>query len=148
MHYPPEMDTAIRLAAMTDLPHVLASDAMAADPHRRERVAKALQLGECWVAESGGEGLGYMVVNTCFYEHPFVWLVIVAERFRRRGVGTALMRHALAMFPDRKVFTSTNESNEPSRRLMESLGFERAGWIEHLDAGDPEIVYMRRPSPK
>lgn len=88
-----------------------------------------------------------MVVNACFYQHPFVWLMIVAERFRRRGVGSALLRHAVALFPDRKVFTSTNESNEPSRRLMETLGYDRSGMIEHLDEDDPEFVYVRPPSP-
>ncbi len=99
------------------------------------------------MAESDGEVLGYSVVNTRFYENPFVWLVIVAERFRRRGVGSALLRHTLARFPDRKVFTSTNEANWPSRQLMESVGFERAGQIDHLDEGDSELVYVRLPAP-
>jgi ribosomal protein S18 acetylase RimI-like enzyme len=137
----------IRLAAPGDLPRVLAIDARASDPDRRQRVTDALVLGECWVAESGGEVLGYAVVNTCFYGHPFVWLLNVAERFRRRGIGSALLRHTLDRFPDRKVFTSTNDSNRPSRAMMESLGFERAGQIEHLDEGDPELVYVRRPGP-
>ena len=137
----------IRLAARGDLPRVLAIDARASDPDRRQRVTDALARGECWLAESDGEVLAYAVVNTCFYENPFVWLVIVAERFRRRGVGSALMRDTLDRFPDRKVFTSTNESNRASRAMMDSLGFERAGQIEQLDEGDLELVYMRRPSP-
>jgi GNAT superfamily N-acetyltransferase len=137
----------VRLATASDVSDLLATDALATDPQRRERVAQAIELGECWMAELDGQCIGYMVVNTCFYQHPFVWLIVVAERFRRRGVGSALMRHALALFPDHKVFTSTNESNDPSRRLMGSLGFERAGMIEHLDEGDPEIVYVRRPAP-
>jgi ribosomal protein S18 acetylase RimI-like enzyme len=137
----------IRLAAPGDLPRVLAIDARASDPDRRQRVSDAVVLGECWVAESDREVLGYAVVNTHFFEQPFVWLVIVAERFRRLGVGSALMRHAMDRFPDRKVFTSTNESNRPSRAMIESLGFERAGQIEHLDEADSELVYVRRPGP-
>jgi hypothetical protein len=31
--------------------------------------------------------------------------------------------------------------------MLESLGFERAGQIEHLDEGDLELVYVRRPGP-
>lgn len=137
----------IRLAALGDLPRVVSIGTRATDPDRRQRVADALVLGECWVAESEGEVLGYAVVNTGFFEQPFVWLVVVAERFRRRGVGSALMRHTLDRFPDRKVFTSTNQSNRAARAMMESLGFERAGQIEHLDEGDPELVYVRRPGP-
>ncbi len=88
--------------------------------------------------------VGYLVADTSFYGHPFVWLVVVAAPFRRLGVATALMRHVESLFPNRKLFTSTNESNSASCRLMESLGFERSGWIDNLDDADPEIIYVKR----
>ena len=96
--------------------------------------------------QSDGEVLGYSVVNNSS-ENPFVWLVIVAERFPPTRRRLRLLRHTLARFPDRKVFTSTNESNWPSRQLIESVGFERAGQIDHLDEGDSELVYVRLPAP-
>ena len=119
---------------------------MGADPERREYVRAAIADGHCWLAEWNGCVVGYLVADTSFYGHPFVWLVVVAAPFRRRGVATALMRHAESLFSGRKLFTSTNESNDASQRLLESLGFERSGRIENLDEGDPELVYVKWPA--
>ncbi len=134
----------IRLAVPSDLAPILAADHMGTDPDRHEQVETAIRQGHCWVGLSDGRVVGYLVADTSFYGHPFVWLVVVAGPFRRLGVATALMRHVESLFPDRKLFTSTNESNSASRRLMESLGFERSGWIDNLDDADPEIVYVKR----
>jgi ribosomal protein S18 acetylase RimI-like enzyme len=137
---------AIRPAAPADLPLVLATDHMAADQNRQDYVRAAIEAGHCWLAELDGRMVGYLVADTSFYGYPFVWLVVVANPFRRRGVATALMRHAESLFPGQKLFTSTNESNHASQRLMESLGFEQSGRIDNLDEGDPEIVYVKRPA--
>ena len=88
--------------------------------------------------------LGYLVADTSFYGYPFVWLVVVAQPYRRRGVATQLIKHAEWLFRGRKLFTSTNESNLASQKLMEGLGFELSGRIEHLDEGDPELVYFKQ----
>ncbi len=42
-----------------------------------------------------------------------------------------------------KLFTSTNASNGAAQRLFASAGFVRSGQIEHLDEGDPELVYVK-----
>jgi GNAT superfamily N-acetyltransferase len=137
----------IRPAATGDLGRILAIDPRRSDPNRQQRLIDALAGGECRVPEVSGDVLGYAVANASFYDYPFVWLVVVAEDARRRGVGAGLMQDALDRYPGRKVFTSTNESNGPSRAWIESLGFEPAGRIEHLDEGDPELMYVRLPSP-
>lgn len=87
--------------------------------------------------------VGYVVADASFFGYPFVWLVVVGAAHRRRGIATALMRHAESMFPPGKRFTSTNESNLGSQRLLESLGYRRSGLIENLDEGDPEIIYYK-----
>ena len=56
-----------------------------------------------------------------------------------------MLEHAMTMFPDSKVFTSTNTSNAPAQALMEASGFERCGRVEHLDEGDPELFHVRLP---
>ncbi len=134
----------IRLAVPSDLAPILAVDHMGTDSDRHEQVETAIRQGHCWMGLSDGRVVGYLVADTSFYGHPFVWLVVVAAPFRRLGVATALMRHVESLFPNRKLFTSTNESNSASRRLMESLGFERSGWIDNLDDADPEIIYVKR----
>ena len=42
-----------------------------------------------------------------------------------------------------KLFTSTNQSNGAAQRLFTSAGFVHSGRIEHLDEGDPELVYVK-----
>jgi len=74
-----------------------------------------------------------------------VWLLSVGAQSRQRGIGRLLLEHAISLFAESKVFTSTNTSNMPAQRLMEAAGFERAGLVEHLDEGDPEIFYVRLP---
>lgn len=138
-----QADPRIRLADEGDLSAVLNTDELGTKPARRDRVKGAIEAGCCWLVESDGQVLGYMVVDTTFYGFPFVWLLIVARPFRRRGVATSLLRHAESMFTGGKLFTSTNESNHPSQRLMESFGFERSGRIDNLD-DDPEIIYVKR----
>jgi hypothetical protein len=41
------------------------------------------------------------------------------------------------------VSTSTNASNQPTRRLLETSGWTPGGELHGLDAGDPEIFYRR-----
>lgn len=141
-----EITFQIRQASLPDMALVLAADEMGTQERRREYARRAIEGGRCWLAESDGRVLGYVVADTSFFSCPFVWLLVVAKEFRRRGVATALMRHAESLFAGDKFFTSTNESNLPSQALMESLGFVRSGRIENLDEGDPELVYFKRRS--
>lgn len=69
---------------------------------------------------------------------------MVDPDYRRRGVGTALVRYVESSVSSRKLFTSTNKSNLPMQKLCESLGYQRSGIVENLDEGDPEIIYFKR----
>jgi ribosomal protein S18 acetylase RimI-like enzyme len=70
-------------------------------------------------------------------------LLVVEVAHRRRGVETALIEEWEKTASTRKLFTSTNESNVPMKRLRERLGYVRSGFIENLDEGDPEVVYFK-----
>lgn len=134
----------IRLATASDLPLVLATDHMRADPERREFLRTAIELNRCWLVEASGECAGYVVADETFFGNPFIALVMVSPTFRRGGVATALMRHVESLFSGRKLFTSTNQSNAPMQALLQRLGYVRSGVIENLDEGDPELVYFKR----
>jgi ribosomal protein S18 acetylase RimI-like enzyme len=72
---------------------------------------------------------------------------MVAPRFRRRGVGRALVEHSLAEARnhgfDAMMFNLVIESN-PSRRLYEGLGFEVVGRVPEAIKGEDALVYWRR----
>src|SRR3990172_5792197 len=71
-------------------------------------------------------------------------MVYVDREFRRRGIGSALVRHMEQSCKTAKLFTSTNRSNKPMQALLDKLGYQPSGVIENLDEGDPELVYVKR----
>ncbi|HYM14893.1 MAG TPA: GNAT family N-acetyltransferase [Dehalococcoidia bacterium] len=135
----------IDLAGADDLARVRAIDPRVRDtPGRDTFLARAVAAGQCCLAREGAMVVGFAVFDRSLYDQPFVALLFVAPERRRQGVATALIRYIEAVCPTEKLFTSTNASNEAMQGLCERLGFARSGWIEHLDEGDPEIIYFKR----
>ena len=132
---------AITQAMPGDLTAILAIDDRA---DRATKVAEAVASGRCMVAHVDDQIVGFGVRGT-FFGHDFLELLVVTEHRRRQGVGAALVEAFVARSPGAKVFTSTNASNVPMRALCEQLGFVEAGTIDHVDEGDPEVVYVRLP---
>ena len=92
-----------------------------------------------WVAEVDGQIAGW------FSFHPFIKRaayrgtaeisVYVGEKFRRGGVGKALMEKAIAHTPDLKLNALVGyifEHNEPSVRLFGRMGFEHWGLLPRV----------------
>lgn len=115
---------------------------------RTSYLSKAITDGKCLVARANDSVVGFVIYDTSFYEHAFIWLVMVSPEFRRRGVAKALINHIASICPTEKLFTSTNESNEAMIKLCQSLGFIQSGRIDNLDEGDPEIIYFKRVNNK
>ena len=69
--------------------------------------------------------------------------LMVAERHRRQGIGTALLREAVRWAGRtgvRKLELHVFPWNEPALRLYESFGFEREGYRkQHYLRGDEEV---------
>ncbi|MBS0412587.1 MAG: GNAT family N-acetyltransferase [Proteobacteria bacterium] len=136
---------AIRRATRADLPALARVDPLLdTQAGRADHIGDLLDLGLSWLAEdAGGNPLGYVVASTHFFARPFVDLLVVDENQRRRGVGTALMAQCEAAHDDDRLFTSTNESNQPMRALLAQAGYQVSGVIENLDPGDPELVFVK-----
>ena len=133
---------------LSDAPEIARFDHVAlATPSRREFIRLSVASGRCFVAIDDGHVVGYAVLEYSFYENGFVSMLYVAEPFRLRGFGKALMRHVESQCRTPKLFTSTNESNHRMRSLLTKLGFEPSGIIENLDDGDPELVFFKRLRP-
>jgi GNAT superfamily N-acetyltransferase len=78
-----------------------------------------------YVAFTAEKVIGYATLNV-FPAGGFHGLTAVAREWRRRGVGRALKQHQIAAAKAvgiRKLFTESEERNEPMRRLNEELGF-------------------------
>jgi phosphinothricin acetyltransferase len=59
----------------------------------------------------------------------------IAPAYQRRGIGTALIEHALAACPAlgiRHLFAIVLETNQASIGLLEKMGFERWGYLPRV----------------
>jgi GNAT superfamily N-acetyltransferase len=92
-----------------------------------------LQSDGCFVAELDGVPVG--TTATCSFG-PVAWvaLVLVEESVRGRGVGTALMEHALAFLDRQGIQTIRLDATELGRPIYEKLGFVEE-YLLHRYAG-------------
>ncbi len=73
----------------------------------------------------GRMALRFTAEISCFIDHAC----------QRKGVGTALVEHALAASPGlqiKNVFAVLLDRNEASRTMLEKLGFERWGYLPRV----------------
>ncbi len=110
---------------------------------RHALITRAIKNRQLILARKHGQTAGFLIFNQSFFEQFFIELIIVKADARQQGVGSALVRYFEKTHPDSKIFTSTNQSNLPAQAFFESLGFVKSGWIENLDADDPEIIYFK-----
>src|SRR5437870_90436 len=95
---------------------------------RAGRFQRAASEGRLLVAELDGELVGYAAQGR-FFGYDFLELLAVRPDQRRQGIATALIRAVEARSHSGKLFTSTNRSNTPMRRLCLRLGFRPSGEI-------------------
>jgi ribosomal protein S18 acetylase RimI-like enzyme len=129
----------IRRAVRNDIDAVVALDL----DQRRVLIAARFQAGCGRIAETGsGELVAFAIVtDELFFQRPFIELIVVRPDQRRRRIARAMLRQICNEHRGARVFTSTNESNEPMRRLLAAVAFTPAGVIHGLDADDPELVF-------
>ena len=139
------MILAFRLASITDADEIITFDHVAAsEPARVQFIHDQIQSSSCYVAAIEATVVAYAVLNYKFYDNGWIEMLYVHPRFRRQGIGAALIRHLINQCHTPKLFTSTNQSNIPMQQLLAMLEFKRSGFIENLDEGDPELVYFKR----
>lgn len=105
-----------------------------ADERRYLRTLRRHPHAAVFVVEAGGGIVGRLSVARD--THPASYHVadlglMVAASHRRRGIGTALLEHAVDWARDagiRKLELHVFPHNEPAIRLYERVGFEREGY--------------------
>ena len=136
--------TIIERASSEDFEHICALDeTVHPGPPRRRFIGEVCAHGHVSVARVDDVIRGFVISDESFFDQFFVRLLIVDPDFRRRGLATALMRAAELDCQTGKLFTSTNQSNIPMQKLCDRLGFVKCGYIENLDEGDPELIYVK-----
>ena len=122
---------------------VSADPRLAESPAHRQHIGDLLGAGLSWAAMAQGTAAGFAVITRHFFGFPFVDLLLVAEPARRTGLGLALLEQCAHSHDADRIFTSTNESNDPMRRLLAKADWSVSGVVENLDPGDPELVFVK-----
>jgi ribosomal protein S18 acetylase RimI-like enzyme len=95
------------------------------------------------------EKVGLELREAMHHHHPntphwYLWTLGVDPRLQGRGVGSALLRHALARIDDEGADAYLEASNPALVPLYERHGFEVTGVIEVQDV--PRLTPMFRPA--
>ena len=97
-------------------------------PPAHETLAALRGCGEeLWLCEEDGALLGAVGLEHVSQDELLIARLFVAPSAFRRGVGTALVSHALAQARGRRVRVGTAAANLPALALYERLGFRRVG---------------------
>jgi GNAT superfamily N-acetyltransferase len=97
----------------------------------------------CWIYSWKTKLDAYFIVlPQLFFGRDFLALLVVAPSLRRKGVGTRVLRSLLELEGTTQVFTSTNRSNVPMRRLLNKEQWRISGELDGLNDRDPEIVFF------
>lgn len=95
-----------------------------------------LQPDGCFVAECGGTAVG--TTTTCIFGSvAWIAMVLVAESSRGRGVGTALLEHALRFLDERGITTVRLDARPMAQPIYERLGFVEQYRIAHYEGTLP-----------
>ncbi|MGI6358543.1 MAG: GNAT family N-acetyltransferase [Bacillota bacterium] len=132
----------MRLATVEELGQVAMLDHTATgSTTRKQLIQGAIEQEQCYVVMLGREMVAYGILHYHFFGNGFIELLVVQEHRRRQGIGKFMLKELKGICRTEKLFTSTNSSNLPMQRLLESCGFWRCGWVDQLDPGDPELFY-------
>jgi GNAT superfamily N-acetyltransferase len=122
--------TRIRLVKDADIDSVYALCAKEQWNHSTKVIKRLLDLepNGCFVAEVDGAFAG-QVFSVSFGDVGWIGLMIVDERYRRKGVATTLMKKAVAYLLDSGTRTIKLEAVPDIRGLYRKLGF-----VDELDS--------------
>jgi ribosomal protein S18 acetylase RimI-like enzyme len=105
-------------------------------PPLRETLAGLQSTAEeIWLCSEGDELIGVVGLEHGV-EEMVVARLFVAPAWFRRGVGTALVEHALGQARGRRVRVGTGARNAPALALYERFGFRR------VDGGAADTGYV------
>jgi ribosomal protein S18 acetylase RimI-like enzyme len=142
------MDCLVREAHSADARALKELDTVVpVDGNRARHIEKWLDQDQVLVAEVDGQVVGYGVFNHAFFRQGQVDMLMINTDFRGHGIGENLLTALEGLCDTQKFWVTTNLSNHRMQRLLRKCGFKACGYIDELDPGDPEIIFVKHVSP-
>jgi GNAT superfamily N-acetyltransferase len=142
------LQATIRPAWGADLARLGRLDPQLGETALGRKAARLLNNGRSLVADVNGAPIAYAIISEDFFGRPLVERLVVAEPYRRRGVGLALLARCESAHDDDRIFVTVKASDAPMLGMLAKAGFQGSGVIYNLDPSDPDLIYVRlRPPP-
>jgi ribosomal-protein-alanine N-acetyltransferase len=127
------MNLTIRKMTLEDMPSIIDLDQKSFSlpwPERSFRFElTANSASRCWVAELDGKIVG-MIVVWLIVDEAHVATIATHPDFRRQGIGTKLLSHALRLMMEEGAvssFLEVRESNFGAQEMYRKFGYEVSG---------------------
>jgi len=101
--------------------------------------------GGCFVMEHDGKVIG--TATTVFYENRFAWIgmVLVDSEFRKRGIGTELLKKTIEHLDDASIHTMKLDATPQGKPIYAKLGFIEEYEIERWMLKRPHAKTSAKP---
>jgi ribosomal protein S18 acetylase RimI-like enzyme len=138
------MPIKIRKALLKDALSIISIDTnVPINSSRGKMIEKWLQNDIVLVAEIDNQIIGYGVINHEFFRQSQIDMLMISKEYRGKRIGENIL-HSLEKFADtNKLFITTNLSNHSMQKLLLRIGYKPCGYIDELDPGDPELVFVK-----
>jgi len=137
-----EGDVLVRFAVLADLGFVRRDGFIP-----QEVIARKVAQSEVFVAEAGGQPVGYLRLEYLWSLVPYVALIWVKLGCRRQGVGRAMLAFVEEFLRQNghDVVYSSSQVNEPaSQAWHRHVGFEECGVINGINEGGISEIFFRK----
>lgn len=134
----------LRIADLSELQNIWTlNETVKKAKMRKDVLSKAIQKGNCFVANNENKLVGYIVFSRSFFENWFITLLYVEEEYRRKGIATMLIKEVERQCTSSKLFISTNASNQVMQQICEKREFKKSGMINDIGETDSELFFVK-----
>jgi ribosomal protein S18 acetylase RimI-like enzyme len=116
---------------------------LSSNPSRPEMIDSWLRKDIVIVAEIDHDIVGYGVINHEFFRQSQIDMLMIAKEHRGKRIGEMLLLSLEKYADTPKLFITTNLSNHSMQKLLFRSGYKPCGYIDELDPGDPELVFVK-----
>lgn len=92
-------------------------------------------------------GFLYFTLEFIDYPAPYIELLFVTKKSRRKGTASRLVRkfeHIASVKGFDKIFSSTNPDNKISLRLHKKLGYKKCGYIDGIETPTSREIFLSK----
>ncbi len=143
------MKATVRPARLADARALKALDTVVPrDPTRADWIDRWLREDTVLVAEVDRRVIGYGVFNHGFFHESQVDMLMLHPDYRGQRIGEQLLLALEGKADTPRFFVTTNLTNHRMQSLLLRTGYSACGYIDQLDPGDPELVFVKRMRPR